>query len=128
MSNFKTIFYRFLQLAPLFLILPFPAYAQNMEFADNAATIGDFNSVFASILRALIGLVGIASLAMLILGGFKFISAGADKDASQKAQQTITYAVGGLIISLSAWIILSIIGTFLGVNLGVFDICITAGC
>jgi hypothetical protein len=127
MSNFKTIFIRFLQLVPLFLILPFPAYAQ-MAYADNAATIGDFNSVFASILRALIGLVGIASLAMLILGGFKFISAGADKDASQKAQQTITYAVGGLIISLSAWIILSIIGTFLGVNLGVFDICITAGC
>jgi hypothetical protein len=93
------------------------------------AQIGNLNDVFAALVRSLIGLVGIASFAMLLIGGFKFLSAGSDKDAAQKAQMTINYAVGGLIISLSAWLILNLIGIFLGVNLNVFDICINhTGC
>jgi hypothetical protein len=59
---------------------------------------------------------------MLILGGFKYLSAGADKDAANKARLTISYALGGLILVLSAWIILVLLGGFLGINVDRFDI------
>lgn len=125
MSRVKDLFWIIFGVVLVRIVLPVSVFALSIA---PPATLGDLNSVFASAVKALISLVGIASLTMLLFGGFKFISAGSDKEAAQKAQQTINYAVGGLIISLSAWLILSLIGNFLGVNLNVFDICITPGC
>jgi hypothetical protein len=102
------------------------AFALNNQ---DPAMIGDLNTVFGSVVRALIPVCGFAAFAMLVYGGFKFLAAGSDKDATQKAQQTINYAVGGLLISLCAWLILNLIGLFLGVNLNIFNICINStGC
>jgi hypothetical protein len=61
---------------------------------------------------------------MLLLGGFKYMSAGSDKGATEAAKNTLTYAIAGLVIAASAMAILALIGVFFGVNLGVFDICI----
>jgi hypothetical protein len=128
MTSFKTYFLRFLPAVLLSLLLPLPVSAQNMTANAEPAAIGNLNSVFATVVRSLISLVGIASFVMLLLGGFKFISAGSDKEAAHHAQQTINLAIGGLIISLSAWLLLNLIGVFLGVDLNVFNICVATGC
>ena len=88
------------------------------------AKISDLETVFGSVVSVALSAAGIAVLVMLIVGGFKFLSAGGDKEATQKAGKTITYAIGGLVLVLSAWIILNLLGNFLGVNFSVFDITI----
>lgn len=90
----------------------------------NPASIGDLETVFGNVVSVALGAAGIAALVMLIVGGFKFLSAGGDKEATQKAGQTITYTIGGLVLVLSAWIILNFLGNFLGINFSVFNICL----
>ena len=88
------------------------------------ARISDLEGVFGQVVSVALGAAGIAALVMLVIGGFKFLSAGGDKEATQKAGQTITYAVGGLVLVLSAWIILNFLGNFLGVDFSIFKITI----
>ncbi len=114
MSIFSYIF-------TFFFLLANSAHAQNDA---PPAEIEDLNAIFSNLLRIIIPLISLASLGMLLYGGYRYLSAGADKQATTLAQQTLTYALGGLIISLSAWVILGLIGTFLGINVTVFDICI----
>ncbi|HBC72416.1 MAG: hypothetical protein UX91_C0001G0120 [Candidatus Amesbacteria bacterium GW2011_GWB1_47_19] len=92
------------------------------------ARITGLETVFSRVLASLLTLVATASLIMLIIGGFQFLSAGANKESAARAQSTITYSVLGLMVSLSAWIILSLAGKFLGVNFTNFSICIISGC
>lgn len=92
------------------------------------AKLSDLNSIFASLLNVALAAVGIAVVVMFVIGGYQFLLAGSDKDASARARHTLTSAVIGLILALSAWIILSLFGTFLGVNFTVFNICWGTGC
>lgn len=88
------------------------------------AQISQLEDVFGSIVRIAISGAGIAVLVMIVVGGFKYLSAGDDKDAAEKARRTLTYAIGGLIVVLCAWIILSFLGTILGVDFGTFSLSI----
>lgn len=106
------------------LLLPSPSFAQS---AAPPARLSSLSTVIAYGLRSVIGLVALVSLGMLIIGGYKYMSAGSDKNGSTAAQQTITYALGGLIVTMSAWVILNIMGLFVGVNLNSWEICIDPG-
>lgn len=74
------------------------------------------------IFGAALGLSGIALFVMLLSGGFKYITSGGDPKAAQAAQQTITYALLGLIVIVSSVLILRVIETFTGVRLTDFNI------
>lgn len=114
----------------LFFLTLFYSYTLTLSPARAAdpATLSDLNSVFASVLRVALGAVGIAVTIMFVVGGYQFMMAGSDKDAAARARHTLTYAVIGLILALSAWIILTLVGTFLGVNFANFTICLPGGC
>ncbi len=74
-----------------------------------------------NIIRAFIGLAFIIAvlmaLAYLILGGIKVITAGGDQKQWAAAKQQILFAVIGLIIVLTAFLIISIISGFFGIKL-----------
>lgn len=86
--------------------------------------LADLEIVFSSIVGVALTLVGIGTLVMLLVGGFQFISAGGDKETAQKAQKTLTFAIGGLILTLSAWIIMNLLGNFLGLDFTGFNLCL----
>ena len=88
------------------------------------AKISNLEQVFEKVVSGALSLAGIAVLVMLIWGGYQVLMAGGDKEGAVKAQKTLTYAIGGLILVLSAWIILNLLGKFLGVNFSVFSICL----
>lgn len=88
------------------------------------ARISDLDSVFGNVVSVALTLSGITVLVMLVVGGFKYLSAGGDKEAAQRAWHTLTYAVGGLVLVLSAWIILNLLGNFLGIDFSTFTICL----
>ena len=87
------------------------------------AELSALEDVFASILRAVIGLAGAAAIVMLVVGGFQYLQAGQDKEAASRAWHTLTFAVAGLVLTVSSFMILTLFGTFLGVDLSNFDLC-----
>ena len=92
-----------------------------MAAADPAQLI-QLQSVFESVVKVAISLAGVAVVVMFLVGGFGFLTAGGDKEATQKAQRTLTYAIGGLILVLSAWIIMALLGNFLGISFDNFTL------
>ena len=87
-------------------------------------TIGNLETVFSSVISLALTGAGLAAFVMLLVGGFQFLTAGGDKEATQKAQKTLTFAIIGLVVSLSAWILLNFLGNFLGLDFSVFNICL----
>ena len=64
-------------------------------------------------------LVGAAIIAFffLLIGGFQWIMAGGDKDGTEKAKKRITASLIGLVIVFSAYAIITLASSFLGVPL-----------
>lgn len=87
----------------------------------------DLNTVISSGITAVISLFAFISLGFLVIGGYKYLAAGSDKAQTEQARNTIIYSLAGLIVTLSAFVILKLIGSFLGINVGTFDICIVRG-
>mgnify|MGYP001563392445 CR=1 FL=1 len=88
------------------------------------AQLTDLTTVLSSVVGVAIPLAGIAVVVMFLAGGFGFLMAGGDKEATQKAQRTLTYAIGGLILTLSAWMIIALLGNFLGIDFSNFTLCL----
>lgn len=92
------------------------------------AQLSQLEGVFASVITVAITLVGMAVLVMFLVGGFGYLTAGGDKDATQKAQRTLTYAIAGLLLVLSSWVIMNLLGKFLGIDFSTFTLCLPGGC
>ena len=53
---------------------------------------------------------------MLLVGGFNFLFAGGDQKKLEQARGTLTGAIIGLVVIVSAYLILNTIGIFTGVT------------
>ena len=58
----------------------------------------------------------VAALIFLIIGGIKWIMSGGDKEGANKAKETVTSALIGLVIVLGAYILINVILQFFGVG------------
>lgn len=85
-------------------------------------TLKCFEIVFSNILKVAVSLAVFALFVMLIIGGFKFLTSGGDQKATASAQQTMTYAVFGVILMVLAFLIFRIIEFFTGVTITKFVI------
>lgn len=101
---------------------------QSAELVHAQATLKDLDSVFSQVISVALSAVGLTVLVMFIVGGYQFLSAGGDKDAAARARGTLTYAVIGLALAVSAWIIVSLLGSFLGINFSTFSVCFDNNC
>jgi Ca2+/H+ antiporter len=90
--------------------------------ADDTCTFTDFESMFGNILGILLGVAGLAAFIMLLMGGLKYITAGGNPKNAESAKNTLTYAIGGLVLVASAYLIIRIIEEFTGVNLSEFRV------
>ena len=59
----------------------------------------------------------ILALLFLLFGGIQWIISGGDKTKIEKARNTLTYAIVGLILVLLALFIINLIGGLFGTNL-----------
>jgi hypothetical protein len=71
--------------------------------------VSKIGQVVGTIVQVLLIIAIILSLFFLIYGGIRYISSGGDKGKIDQARGTLTAAVVGLIISLLAFFILSIV-------------------
>lgn len=62
-----------------------------------------------TVVNAFFAIAALIALIMIIIGGYWYVLSGADPQKTKKAKDTILYAVIGLVLSVSAWAIISFI-------------------
>jgi hypothetical protein len=100
------------------------AYAQtetwetiNVNCVNNGvATIQGFGCMMANVLSVFLTVLGIAGLIMIIYAAFNMMLMGGNSQATEKSKNTITMAVVGIILALSAFIIINLIAEFTGID------------
>ena len=63
----------------------------------------DVGSLIARIIQILLGFLGVIFLVLMILGGFRWMTAAGNEESIKHAQGTIKTAIIGLIIILAAY-------------------------
>lgn len=86
------------------------------------ATLKGLECIFSQVLNIATRLAGLAVFVMLILGGWQYITSGGEKQAAQKARNTLTYAILGLALVIGSWFILRFISFFTKVDVTKFII------
>lgn len=92
----------------IWTLIPVAQAAETQEWYEflglsKGANLGD---LLASLYRFALGLVGIAALAMLIVGGVMYMTAGDSQDQTKRARGYMTNAVFGLVLALLSWLVL----------------------
>jgi len=79
-------------------------------------------TLFGNVVSVVLALSGIALFIMLVVGGFRYITAGGDPKGIEAARNTLTYAIFGVVLLAASYMILVFIQAFTGVELGVFRV------
>ncbi|OGV97155.1 hypothetical protein A2W24_00415 [Microgenomates group bacterium RBG_16_45_19] len=91
-----------------------PWSAQCQE--DDVATLAGITCLFQNLLKIVIPVIGLALFLMLIWGGIKILTSGGDPKGTEAGKQTLTLAVGGLVLAILAWFILVFVSDFTGLD------------
>ena len=111
----------------VFLVSATPAVAQTSSWsgvcvgeagthASDVATIQGLQCMVANVLASFLTLIGIAAFIMLVVSAFRILFSGGNSQNVEKAQKSITFAVIGLIVAISAFAILNLVASFTGVD------------
>jgi len=84
--------------------------------SSGAATLSCLKVVFANGVNALLAFIGLVTLIIFVLGGYKFINAAGDQKKFQSAKHNITYGILGLTVVVFAYFIIYLISAITGVS------------
>jgi len=65
----------------------------------------DVRTTVSNVIRAFMGLLGIVAVVIILLGGFKWMTAGGNEDKVGEAKKLIISGIIGLVIIMSAYAI-----------------------
>lgn len=86
------------------------------------ATIKDAEVIFANIITFAVAFIGFLLFIMILLGGIKYLLSSGDPKAIKAAQNTIFYAIAGVVLFILSFVILKAIEQITGVPLLIFKI------
>ncbi len=78
---------------------------------------GSLNLLVQNLVTMLLVLSSLIALAFLIWGGISWITSGGDKNGLDAARKKITYAIIGMIVILSSFLIVTTVGNLFGIEL-----------
>lgn len=84
------------------------ALVPGVEFLGLDADVG-IGDILSGIYRFSLGLVGLAALIMLIMGGVMYMTARDSQDQTKRAYSFMSNAIWGLVIALLSWLALNTI-------------------
>ena len=88
-------------------------YAQNASsYLDNLTSVGvkgDLMTLIYSIINWAIGIAALVCVVVLIVSGYKYITAAGDENKVTSATQTLTFAIIGLVICFIAVILVQFV-------------------
>ncbi|MFH0956085.1 MAG: hypothetical protein V1801_02650, partial [Candidatus Falkowbacteria bacterium] len=71
-------------------------------------------AIAAQVINIILGFLGIVAVIIILLGGFKWMTAGGNEDKVGEAKKLITAGIIGLVIILAAFAIATFVLTQLG--------------
>lgn len=91
---------------------------QDLAFIDTPSlgVITDPNQLIRLLFSLALGIAGLVFFAMLVVGGFRFLSAGGDEKAAAEARNTLTRAFIGLVIVVASVLILELVSAIFGLD------------
>jgi hypothetical protein len=81
---------------------PFGGFKDNIETDLNLGN-RDPREIAGSVINVIMGFLGIIAVVIILLGGFKWMTAGGDESKIEEAKKLMTAGVIGLVIILAAW-------------------------
>lgn len=91
-----------------------PQAVKDAAGCSSSVTTDPLPKVIQNILNAIIGVLGVAAVIFIIVGGVSYMTSSGDSAKTKKAKDTILYAVIGLIICVLAFAIVNfVVGTIL---------------
>ncbi|MFA6993710.1 MAG: pilin [Patescibacteria group bacterium] len=110
MLRFKNYCKKVWSWATLGILLAAPAVAYTPLSSDLPLGKGKLPfTVVGGLLNAVVGLVGSAAFIMVVYGGITWLMAGGNEEKVGQAKKVIIWAVLGLIIIFSAYVIVSFV-------------------
>jgi phage shock protein PspC (stress-responsive transcriptional regulator) len=108
-----------------FLSIVKPVHAQTQDWekinpnctVKGVASIQGIGCLLANVLSVVLTLIGMAGFVMLIYAAFNLLLSAGKSQEVEKSKKTITFAIIGIILALSSFIIINLIANFTGINL-----------
>ena len=72
-------------------------------------TLSSLECVFKVVISNLLAVGGIIFFVMLLTGGYQYLTSGGSPDSVARAQNTLTYAIIGLVAAMLSYMILLLI-------------------
>lgn len=95
-------------------LIPATVFAQSLVPVELSKT-GDIVAVIRAIIRFILLAAFVIAFVMLLIGGIRWIMAGGDEKAVEKARGTITAALIGLVVVLISYALIVLVEKFFGV-------------
>ncbi|OGG90695.1 hypothetical protein A3H03_00435 [Candidatus Kuenenbacteria bacterium RIFCSPLOWO2_12_FULL_42_13] len=84
-------------------------YAKNVGLGT-----AEIRNVAASVIQTLLGVLGILALIIVLIGGFKWMTAGGNEEGVESAKKTIAAGIIGLVIIFFAYAIVTFVFNVVG--------------
>ena len=78
---------------------------------------GIFDKFFSNILGFLTAIAGLFFLFQIVTAGIAWIGSGGDKNNLEAARNKMMNAIIGLVVVVSAWVLVGVIGQFVGLDI-----------
>jgi hypothetical protein len=98
--NYKKIAGWFILLSPLFI---------STKVLAAPAGVGQIQNFLQNVITAIAGLAGMVATGFFVLGGLKYITSSGNPQNLEKAKRTIFFSAAGLVITIAAFVLSSIV-------------------
>ena len=82
----------------------------------DVATLQGLQCLLANVLSVSLTFLGIAGFVMIVVASLRWLFMGGNTQDVEGAKKTMTFAVLGIVVALSAFIILNLVASFTGVS------------
>jgi len=100
----------------VFALVLVPLLAGAQFRTPSGGPVGNVSNVTELIMRfiqILLAVAGLVAVIFLIIGGFRYITAGGNEETSESAKKTVTNAIIGIVIVILAFVIVRVISNAL---------------
>ncbi|MFZ1257931.1 MAG: hypothetical protein WAQ25_00490 [Candidatus Saccharimonas sp.] len=74
----------------------------------------DGNTAVWKIVQQALAILGLVAVVMIVVGGIKYAASGGDSAGIKSAKDTIMYAIIGLVVAISGYVIILLVTNFFG--------------
>ncbi|MCJ7826545.1 hypothetical protein MUP56_02940 [Patescibacteria group bacterium] len=89
---------------------------------DGVATIQSLVPLFKNAVTGITAFAGVVIFIVIVIAGFTFLFSGGDAKQLEKAKHSFTYAIIGLVVIVSAYLIINLIEMFTQVPVTKFNL------